>query len=242
MSDAPAPAPASLKRYGSVIGLNAEKLEEYKTLHAAVWPDVLAMIKKCNIQNYSIFLRKLPPDGQYFLFSYFEYTGVDFKADMQAMAADETTQRWWALCKPCQKPLEDRASDEWWANMEEVFHEDWLGGWEMVYFGFFFFLVYNLLVFFYDGLLCVVHNKFKSPFLDFWSFVKNFFLFLKKKILLQTWKASYTKHFHMSLKLLLVHNIFPLKGHLHAGLCRDHYSVHSQERAFNCFLLNWIWQ
>ena len=39
-----------------------------------------------------------------------------------AMAADPTTQRWWAICKPCQQPLESRAPDEWWANMEEVFH------------------------------------------------------------------------------------------------------------------------
>ena len=27
-----------MKRYGSVIGVKPEKLEEYKKLHAAVWP------------------------------------------------------------------------------------------------------------------------------------------------------------------------------------------------------------
>ncbi len=46
-----------MKRYGSVIGVRAEKLEEYKKLHAAVWPDVLKMIKRCNIRNYSIYPR-----------------------------------------------------------------------------------------------------------------------------------------------------------------------------------------
>ena len=46
-----------MKRYGSVIGVKPEKLEEYKKLHAAVWPDVLTMIKECNIRNYSIFYR-----------------------------------------------------------------------------------------------------------------------------------------------------------------------------------------
>jgi L-rhamnose mutarotase len=112
-----------MKRYGSVIGLNDAKIEEYKQLHAAVWPDVLKMIKRCNIQNYSIYLRRLD-DGQYYLFSYFEYTGSDFDADMAAMTADETTQRWWAVCKPCQKPLNSRAPNEWWASMEEVFHCD----------------------------------------------------------------------------------------------------------------------
>jgi L-rhamnose mutarotase len=112
-----------MKRYGTVIGLRAEKIEEYKRLHAAVWPDVLKMIHECHIRNYSIYLRRLD-DGQHYLFSYFEYTGIDFAADMAKMATDPTTQKWWAVCMPWQKPLEDRASGEWWANMEEVFHFD----------------------------------------------------------------------------------------------------------------------
>ena len=112
-----------MKRYGMVIGLRPEKIEEYKKLHAAIWPDVLKMIKQCHIQNYSLYLRQLD-DGRHYLFSYFEYTGSDFTADMAKMAADPTTQKWWAVCKPCQQPLENRAPDEWWANMEEVFHCD----------------------------------------------------------------------------------------------------------------------
>ena len=111
-----------MHRHGMVIGVRKEKLEQYKQLHAAVWPDVLKLIKECNIQNYSIFLRQLD-GGNYYLFSYFEYTGKDFVADMAKMAADPTTQRWWQLCKPCQHPLSDRHADEWWAGMEEVFHQ-----------------------------------------------------------------------------------------------------------------------
>jgi len=90
-----------MKRYGMVIGLQADKLDEYKQLHAAVWPAVLQKISECNIQNYSIYLRQLD-DGRHYLFSYFEYVGTDFAADMAAMAADPTTQQWWAVCKPCQ--------------------------------------------------------------------------------------------------------------------------------------------
>lgn len=104
-----------MKRYGSIIGVRPEKLEEYKRLHAAVWPSVLRMIKECNIQNYSIYYR----DGM--LFSYFEYTGIDYAADMARMAADPETQRWWAVCEPCQIPL---TSGAWWTEMEEVFHAD----------------------------------------------------------------------------------------------------------------------
>lgn len=112
-----------MKRRGMVIGLRAEKVDEYRALHASVWPGVLAMIERCNIRNYSIYLRRLD-DGRHYLFSYFEYIGSDFAADMARMAADPLTREWWALCMPCQQLLESRAREEWWAEMEEVFHLD----------------------------------------------------------------------------------------------------------------------
>jgi L-rhamnose mutarotase len=43
---------------------------------------------------------------------------------MAKMAADPKTQEWWALCKPCQEPLSNRADGEWWVDMEEVVHAD----------------------------------------------------------------------------------------------------------------------
>ena len=112
-----------MKRYGMVIGLKQDKIEEYRRLHAAVWPDVLRMIAECSIRNYSIYLRRLP-DGHHYLFSYFEYVGNDFAADMAKMAADPKTQEWWAIMEPMQDPIATRAKGEWWANMEEVFHMD----------------------------------------------------------------------------------------------------------------------
>ncbi len=111
------------RRYGSVIGLRPEKMEEYKKLHAAVWPEVARALREANIRNYSIFLRKLP-DGNYYLFSYLEYVGKDFKGDMARMAAKANVKKWWKVTDPCQKPLEDRRKGEWWASMEEVFHQD----------------------------------------------------------------------------------------------------------------------
>ena len=107
-----------MERHGSVIGVRMDKLEEYKKYHAAVWPEILDMIRKCNIRNYSIYYK----DGQ--LFSYFEYHGDDFEADMAKMAADLKTQEWWDVMMPMQIPLETRAEGEWWAEMEEVFHMD----------------------------------------------------------------------------------------------------------------------
>jgi len=105
-------------RYGQTILVKPEKLERYKELHAAVWPEVLAMISACNIRNYSIYYR----DGQ--LISYFEYHGTDYGADMAKMAADPATQRWWAECIPCQQPIPTATPDEWWVDLEEVFHCD----------------------------------------------------------------------------------------------------------------------
>lgn len=112
-----------IQRYGMVTGLKPEKIAYYKKLHAAVWPNVLNQIKKSNIQNYSIFLKKI--DDKYYLFSYFEYTGKDFSADMKNMAKDTTTQRWWKETAPTQIPLPDAAAkNETWSSMEEVFHEN----------------------------------------------------------------------------------------------------------------------
>ena len=107
-----------MKRFGQIIGVKPEKLAEYKQLHASVWPEVLEMISRCHIKNYSIYHR----EG--FLFAYFEYHGDNFEADMSIMSADPMTQKWWDLCMPCQEPLESRTEGEWWVNMEEVFHCD----------------------------------------------------------------------------------------------------------------------
>jgi L-rhamnose mutarotase len=109
-----------MQRMGMVIGLEASKIAEYKALHAAVWPEVLALIKACNITNYTIFLKE--PEN--LLFGTWDYVGADFDADMAKMAADPKNQQWWAICMPCQKPLATRKEREWWAMMEEVFHAD----------------------------------------------------------------------------------------------------------------------
>jgi L-rhamnose mutarotase len=92
--------------------------EEYRKRHAAVWPEVLQMIRACNITNYSIYWK------DDLLFSYFEYHGSDFRADMAKMADHPKTQEWWALMEPMQSPLPTREPGEWWAAMQEVFHLD----------------------------------------------------------------------------------------------------------------------
>lgn len=76
------------------------------------------MIRACNIENYSIFIK----DDT--LYSYFEYVGENFESDMRKIAAHAKTREWWSIMEPMQDPLETRQPGEWWAEMEEVFHLD----------------------------------------------------------------------------------------------------------------------
>jgi L-rhamnose mutarotase len=105
---------------GQVLSLKPGTIDEYKRLHAAVWPSVLQTITDCNIRNYSIFLKE--PEN--LLFAYWEYHGTDFAADMRKMAASGDTQRWWDICMPLQQQFETRKEGVWWARMEQVFFTD----------------------------------------------------------------------------------------------------------------------
>lgn len=106
------------ERVGTVIAVRSDKRDEYLTLHAAVWPEVEAMITSCNIRNFSIFIH-----GD-LLFGYYEYVGDDRAADMARMAEDPATQEWWRLTDPCQQSLPDTPEGEQWAQAELVWHLD----------------------------------------------------------------------------------------------------------------------
>ncbi|AQZ53669.1 L-rhamnose mutarotase [Martelella mediterranea] len=107
-----------MQRMAHCIGVKPEAIAEYKRVHAAVWPEILDLLGKANIRNYSIFLRE--PEN--LLFAYWEYHGNDFAADAARMAGSPAMKKWWELCGPMQAPLATRASGEWWASLEEVFH------------------------------------------------------------------------------------------------------------------------
>jgi len=111
-----------MQRLGWVGRLKPEMVQKYVDLHADTWPSVLQRNKECHLQNYSIFLKVLPT-GEHLLFSYVEYTGDNFAADMAGMADNPEIQRWWAECKPCFEQLEDLPPGEVWAPMESVFFQ-----------------------------------------------------------------------------------------------------------------------
>jgi len=109
-----------MKRFGQTIRLRPEATEEYKRIHIKIWPEIEDAIRAAGITNYSIFLK----DGV--MFAYFEYTGPDeeFDARMTQMANAPRMKEWWTITEAMQMPLETRAPGEWWANMEEVFHQE----------------------------------------------------------------------------------------------------------------------
>ncbi len=104
--------------FGEIGRLRPEKIAEYEALHAKPWPEVLQTIRDCNLGNYSIFRH-----GE-LVFAYFEYTGDDYAADMEKMAADEATQRWWTHTKPCFVKYGANPESEFYAGMKRIFHID----------------------------------------------------------------------------------------------------------------------
>lgn len=105
-----------MRRVAQVIRVKPEKLALYKQLHLNPWQAVAEQITLCNIRNYSIYLY-----GDT-LFSYFEYVGEDYEADMAKMAQHDETRLWWSLTDPCQEKVEGAGENEWWHEIEEVFH------------------------------------------------------------------------------------------------------------------------
>ena len=102
--------------FGQVGLLKKDKVEEYETLHANPFPQVLKTIHDCNLRNYSIFR-----EGQT-VFAYFEYVGQDYEADMEKMAQDPETQRWWTYTKPCFEKFAIRSDSEFYADMKQIFY------------------------------------------------------------------------------------------------------------------------
>ena len=109
--------PMRCRRLAFVVRLRPEKKEHYLALHADVWPGVVERMSRHNIRNYSIFL------CDDVLFSYSEYTGVDFDRDMAEMAAHPESREWARLTDECQIPFAPEAPPSGlWTQAVEVFH------------------------------------------------------------------------------------------------------------------------
>jgi L-rhamnose mutarotase len=109
--------PKEIKRVGMVVGIRPEKIDEYKRLHADGNPGVRDILNKYHMHNFSIFLQQMP-DGMWYEFGYYEYTGDDFEGDMAKMDAEPRTIEWLKQCDPTQIPL---PGADGWTEMERVY-------------------------------------------------------------------------------------------------------------------------
>ena len=107
-----------MQRMSHIIRIKPEIIDEYKRIHAAVWPEILQAIHDSNIRNYSIFLKE--PEN--LLIAYWEYVGTDYKADMEKIKLAPRMQEWWDITDPMQQKMDSAKPGEWWASTEEVFH------------------------------------------------------------------------------------------------------------------------
>jgi L-rhamnose mutarotase len=106
-----------VKRVGMVVGINPEMIDEYKRLHAAENAGVRDLLNKYHMHNFNIFLQQMP-DGKWYEFGYYEYTGTDFEGDMAQMAKEPRNIEWLKTCDPMQIPLPGAKG---WTEMESVY-------------------------------------------------------------------------------------------------------------------------
>jgi L-rhamnose mutarotase len=106
-----------VKRVGMVVGIDPEKIAEYKRLHADGNPGVRDLLNKYHMHNFSIFLHQI--EGKWYEFGYYEYTGDDFDGDMAKLAAEPRNQAWLKVCDPMQLPLKGQQG---WATMEQAYY------------------------------------------------------------------------------------------------------------------------
>lgn len=106
-----------MNRVGFVLEVRADRLEDYKREHEAVWPEMLEALSRHGWRNYSLFLRE---DGT--LFGYVEVSG-SFQEALDGMASEEVNERWQQRMAPYFEGTGDHA-DRMMEQLVEVFHLD----------------------------------------------------------------------------------------------------------------------
>lgn len=112
---------SKVKRFASAVELIPEKEQQYRKLHADVWPEVVAAVKKANIRNYNIYIAEVG-DKKY-LFSYLEYAGDDLEKDFAEISENPIVRdKWWPITDACQKRLPGTPEGEQWKPIEMIMH------------------------------------------------------------------------------------------------------------------------
>ncbi len=94
-----------MKRVGFVLKVRPDKIDEYRELHKAVWPEMLDALRRHGWHRYSIFMC-----GNGLLFGYFE-TPESFQAALDGMSNEEVNRKWQALVAPYIEDVVEAAAD-----------------------------------------------------------------------------------------------------------------------------------
>jgi L-rhamnose mutarotase len=104
-----------MKRVCFLLKVKADRLDEYRERHRAVWPEMLEALSRHGWRNYSLFLRD---DG--LLVGYCETP--DFDAAVRGMQSEEVNARWQREMAGFFESLSSGAADTSMQPLEEVFH------------------------------------------------------------------------------------------------------------------------
>jgi L-rhamnose mutarotase len=77
-----------MKRFGFKMKMYPGFKEEYRKRHSEIWPELVTMLKKEGVGNYSIFL----DEETNILFGYQEQTG---ESSSQDLGTTEIVMKWW---------------------------------------------------------------------------------------------------------------------------------------------------
>lgn len=101
-----------------IIGIKPDKISAYEALHAASNHGVRDLLDKYHMHNFSIYIHKMD-ESHYYLFAYYEYTGDNYKQDMDTLAREPRNIQWLSKTDAMQIPF---AGEKSWTKMQEVFH------------------------------------------------------------------------------------------------------------------------
>jgi L-rhamnose mutarotase len=107
-----------MKRIGFILKVRQDMIEAYKKHHEAVWPEMLAALRRTGWHNYSLFMRA---DGT--LFGYFE-TPESFDAARAGMDREAINAQWQTFMAPYFEGVPGTHADKMMVELEEVFHLD----------------------------------------------------------------------------------------------------------------------
>ena len=77
-----------MKRFATLTKLKPGAKEQYKKIHDEIWDEIIAANDESNFHNFSIYII------DDYMFSYFEYTGSDYDADIKKKLSLPAIAKW----------------------------------------------------------------------------------------------------------------------------------------------------